>query len=146
MGHQWRLPTNDLDYGRAMSSGYDPVLAARSVRELAAVTDEQLIDEVRAATTVVVNQVEQLRRSGWPRDSVEEAADTAVKTAQAVLVDLPANASLSAVVAAVRPLLGQWWPDRPAEAAAVAAAVERLRHAALHRPAQVRDARWLSTS
>ncbi|MFI7080923.1 hypothetical protein ACIBO1_26825 [Micromonospora sp. NPDC049903] len=129
-----------------MSSGYDPVLAEQSVRKLAAVTDEQLIDEVRAATAVVVDRVEHLRRTGWPRDPVEQAASAAMKDARTALVGLSAaDASLAAVVTAVRPVLGQWWPGQPAEAAAVAAAVERLRYAALHRPAQVRDARWLST-
>jgi hypothetical protein len=58
---------------------------------------------------------------------------------------LPDDASLPAVVAAVGPILGQWWPDRPQTAAALHEAVERLRHVAMHQTSLVRAARRITS-
>lgn len=130
-----------------MSRGtYDPERAARSVRELAAVTDADLAGDVRAAAAAVVELAEAWRRGpGWPRTETDRAAYATAAAAGTAVAGLDPGAPLQAVVAAVSPILGQWWPDRPAAAEALRAAVEQLRVAAMHRPGLVRTARQLTS-
>lgn len=57
------------------------------------------------------------------------------------LAELPDDAPLTAVLAAVRPVLGGWWPNGP-----VSAAIEHLRQTAIHRTSEVTTARSLAAS
>jgi hypothetical protein len=125
---------------------YDPERARRCVRELAAVTDAELVDEIRAAADLVFERAEAWRAGqGWPHTEVDRPAYAVAATARNALATLPADTPLQAVIAAVSPMLGQWWPHRPAEAAALHQAIEALRGAAMHRPGLVRDSRRLTS-
>jgi hypothetical protein len=73
-----------------------------------------------------------------------DAYATATATGK-TLGELPGDAPLPAVVAAVGPILGKWWPDRPETAAALHEAVERLRDVAMHKTSLVRDARKITS-
>jgi hypothetical protein len=129
-----------------VSRSYDPELAKRSMRALAAVTDAQLAEEIRAAAAAVLELAETWRRGeGWPHGPMDRDTYASAAAAGKALTELPADAALPAVVAAVSPILGQWWPDRPDTAAALHEAVERLRHVAMHRTSLVRDARKITS-
>jgi hypothetical protein len=128
-----------------VSRAYDPELAERSVRELAGVTDAELAANIRAAYAAVVDRAEAWRQTGWPREHWERVAYAALVDGRDGLAKLPVDAPLPGLVQAVSPVLGQWWPHHSAEARDLAAAVERLRAAALHRPPLVRDSRRLAS-
>ncbi|MEV0732319.1 hypothetical protein [Polymorphospora sp. NPDC050346] len=113
------------------------------MRELAALRDVDLVDEVRAAAAAVVDLARTWRGTGQPLDDADGDMLASVDAAAAVLDRLPADVALDALVDAVRPILGRWWPRHSAGANALADAVERLRGAAMHRPALARDARRL---
>ncbi|MEV0732337.1 hypothetical protein [Polymorphospora sp. NPDC050346] len=126
-----------------MSGAYDPATAAASVRELAALSDVDLADGVRAAAAAVVELAAAWRRTGQPLGDYEGDALKTVDDVAAVLNRLPADSTLNMVVDAVTPILHRWWPRWPFDAYALAEAVERLRMAALHQPTLARNARRL---
>jgi hypothetical protein len=129
-----------------VSRAYDPDLAERSMRALAAVTDAQLAEEIRAAAATVLELAETWRRGeGWPHGPMDPNTYASAAAARKALTELPVDAPLPAVVDAVRLILGQWWPDRPDTAAALHEAVERLRHVAMHKTSLVRNARQITS-
>jgi hypothetical protein len=121
-----------------MSSGYDPIRAAESVRRLAAVTDDELARGVREASAEVLARVDE--QPAGPMALGALAAAAAEQT-RGALAALPADAAVRDVVAAVAPVLNVWWPDHPAGLRLVHEAVEALRTAAMHLPRLVDDAR-----
>jgi hypothetical protein len=125
-----------------VSGVYDSDLADRSVRELAVVTDADLGAGIRTAYAELVELAKQRRRvEGWPGEYWEKAA-------YAVLLDgrdAVAGLSDDVLLAAVSPVLGQWWPDQSPRARAVAGAVRRLRTAVKIRPRLVVGCRRLTS-
>jgi hypothetical protein len=127
-------------YGRPM----DDATFETKLRELAAVPDAELVEDIHAAAAAVFAAFEVWRAGpGWSSDSLGVRLAQVVTDVRAAIAALPAGAGVTATVNAVRPLLGAYWPDRPAAAAATAAAVEQLRAAALHRPSGVAQARTM---
>jgi hypothetical protein len=115
------------------------------VAELAAVSDAELAADVRAAAAEVLERVEVWRRTAdWPRSEVAPYVDVTAR-ARVAQAALPVDASPSTLADAVRPILNAWWPSG-GPAVELAAAVERLRAAAIHRPTQVKTACRLSQS
>ncbi|MGI5243060.1 hypothetical protein [Dactylosporangium sp. CA-139066] len=112
------------------------------LHELAAVTDAELVDDIHAAAAAVFDALDAWRaRPAWSNDGVGTRLVQIVASTRTALAALPDGAGVTATVNAVRPLLGAYWPGRPEPAAAAAAAVERLRAAALHRPPGIVQAR-----
>jgi hypothetical protein len=68
--------------------------------------------------------------------------EAAIRAAVDALEALPDDAAPPAVSRAVGPVLGEYWPDYPAPAAGVAAAVERLRYVAMTRRSLIAAAQW----
>jgi hypothetical protein len=137
------LPGDDGSMRRG--SRYDPDAARRGVRELAAVTDQQLADEIRAAAAAVLARVDELTASGrWPAHAQERLTHAALRRAAEALAALPAGAPAADVQAAAAPILGEYWPDTPAMMRPAHDAIEELRRVAMHRWSLVRDARWLT--
>ncbi|WP_173054943.1 hypothetical protein [Phytohabitans houttuyneae] len=125
---------------------YDPRRAAEFVRELAATTDAQLVEEIRAAADVVLRLAEVWRGGpGWPHGPMDRDAYATATVAAKSLAALPSGTPLSAVTVAVGPILNGWWPERPEAAAALHEAVERLRRVAMHKTTLVSDARWITS-
>ena len=123
----------------------DPEAARRAVRDLAAVTDEQLAAEIRAAAAVVMARVDELAAGGtWPIAAHDRATHATLRAAAEQLVALPADAAAVDVRAAVASMLGVFWPASPAAMRPAHDAIEDLRQVAMHRWAQVRDARWVT--
>jgi hypothetical protein len=118
---------------------FDPDLAARSVAELAAVTDAELVIDVRAGIDEVLMAWQAWRSDpGYPArgtpgrsasDNTGELITTTVKLVEA----LPGDADLATLVAAIRPLLGAFIPPSYG-LTEIAAAVDRLREPAITRP------------
>jgi hypothetical protein len=69
--------------------------------------------------------------------ALDARAGDAAEHTRRVLAALPVDAPLLDVVDSVRPVLNVWWPDSPAAAHPVRAAVEVLRDVAMHRTALV---------
>ncbi|MFY1674011.1 hypothetical protein ACN27G_29340 [Plantactinospora sp. WMMB334] len=116
-----------------MSGVYDPDLAARSVRDLAVVTDAELAAGIRAAYVEVAERRRQV--DGQPREHWERAAYAALRHGRDALAAMPDDVPPPVLVKAVGPVLGQWWPAQPAKARLIADAVQRLRNAAKIRQA-----------
>jgi hypothetical protein len=125
---------------------YDPELAARSVAELAAVTDAELVVEVRGCVEEVLMAWHAWRSDpgyparGAPGRSASDNTGELVTTTAKLVEALPGDADLATLVAAVRPLLGAYIPPSYG-LAEIAAAVDRLREPAIIRPGLVREAR-----
>jgi hypothetical protein len=118
--------------------GYDPIRAEASMRELAAVTDEQLVAGVRRGIIAVV--------AAWLADPAHAGRDTSTRGRDAlvasvarVLAALPDEADLPTVVKLACQLLNPWWPDSTPHEKAVSEAVDKLRYAAIVWPGLVRD-------
>ena len=61
-------------------SPYDPERAAESMRRLAATTDAQLAEEIRAAAAAVLELAEAWRRGeGWPHGPMVDSTDPAAR-------------------------------------------------------------------
>jgi hypothetical protein len=90
-------------------------------------SDETLARDIRAAAADLFFHVDKLRDSlGWPWEIYEERAYEAVQRARATLhgdAELP----VSALVAAINPIINEWWPGHLPDLAAARNAVERLR-------------------
>ncbi len=124
----------------------EPVDVDAAVRRLAAVADAELVGDVLSATAAVLAEFDAWRASPtWRNDDFGRRLTRAVETVRAALAGMSDRDDLDAVVAAVLPVLGEFWPSWPTPyAPATAAAVERLRYAAMHRPPTVRQARWMA--
>lgn len=132
-------------YPRAAVGTGRRLIQRASVRALSTVTDRELIADIRAAAAAVAEAAETWRRGrGWPRAERERAGYATVTAVGNALAELDVDALLAAVVDAVRPILGVWWPQHPTQAVALADAVERLRVVAIQRPSLVRDARYVT--
>ena len=121
---------------------HDPVRAEASVRELAAVTDDQMIEGIRAGIAAVV--------AAWAADPAYARRDTNTRERDALialvaarLAALPDDADLRAVVELATRLLNPWFPDSTPHERAVSEAVDRLRCAAIIWPGLVRDVRGI---
>ncbi|WP_033346775.1 hypothetical protein [Catenuloplanes japonicus] len=126
------------------SRRHDEQQAAASVAALAAITEEQLAARIREALLGLVEPVMALYQTGtWPVSDFDARAVEAFNQAQRV-VSAGGTPVLEAMVAAAAPVLGMWWPDRPAEACAVHEAVERLRYVAMVLPSLVANARGIA--
>lgn len=128
---------------------YDEQAAARAEAELAAVTEGQMVAEVRAGFAEVV-----AAQRAWHSDATYPDRDDAMRglfdklhrlviTAEAAMHALPPEVSRADVVATVRPMLGAYFPAQPELAGAMCAALDRLRYTAISRPSLVSDARRL---
>jgi hypothetical protein len=119
-----------------------PELAAASVRELAAVTDEQLAADVQVALAHMLEAWATWRADpGFPKDQLNRDRGALVDSVAVAVCDLPdEDADLAALVKIagrlVNPAWGLWRGEE-----SVAGAIERLRYAAIHRPGLVREAR-----
>jgi hypothetical protein len=130
------------DDGRVRRARYDPDVAHRALQELAAVTDEQLAAEMRAAAAVVITRVDELAAGAtWPVAVHDKATQATLRAAAAQLAALPSEAAAVDVRAAAAPMLGVFWPTSPAAMRPTHDAIEDLRQVAMHRWSQVRDAR-----
>jgi hypothetical protein len=126
---------------------YDRDLAEQAVRDLAAVTDQQLAADIRAAAVAALARVDELVAGGtWPAAAHDKATYSTLRQAAERLAALPADAGPVDVRAAVAPILGVFWPNSPAVMLPAHDAIEELRQAAMHRWALVRDARWITGS
>jgi hypothetical protein len=123
---------------------YEPETAQRAVRELAAVTDEQLAGEIRTAAALVLARVDELTASGrWPRHAQEQLTHAALRRASDEFTALPADADAADVQGAAAPILAVYWPNSPAIMQPTHEAIEELRRVAMHRWSLVRDARLI---
>lgn len=121
---------------------WDSEAQERSTRAAAAVTDQELVADIRRALAEVAS-----RSAVWwdalPRGhsglrlaaGTDQAAHDALQQAVAAAAAL-ADDDVAGAVRAARPVLRVWWPDPGGEAA-----VERLRAAAMHRTQIRREAR-----
>lgn len=135
------------DDGRVRRATYDPDVARRAVRDLAAVTDEQLAAEMRAAAAVVITRVDELAAGGtWPGAVYDKATHATLHASAAQVAALASEAAAVDVRAAVAPMLGVFWPTSPAAMRPTHDALEDLRQVAMHRWSQVRDARWITNT
>ena len=126
---------------------YDPDLAEQAVRDLAAVTDQQLAVDIRAAAVAVLARVDELAAGRtWPMAAHDKATYATLRQAAEQLAALPADAGPVDVRAAVAPILGVFWPNSPAEMRPAHDAIEELRRTAMHRWSLVRDARLITGS
>jgi hypothetical protein len=90
-------------------------------------SDAALQREIRAAAEDLFFHVDRLRASlGWPWEIYEERAYQAVQRAREIL-QRDAKLSVQDLLAAVRPILNERWPDHLPDLAAARSAVERLR-------------------
>lgn len=121
----------------------DPELAERTLLVLAATNDRELAAAIHQAMSRLIQAAEARRsHTSWRQaPATEQAAHTTLQRCAASLASLPVDSELRVVISAVSAVLGRWWPETPASAARVSAAVEQLRAAAMHQPALVRDAR-----
>jgi hypothetical protein len=124
-----------------MSRDGDPDQMADGIRQLAATSDEELARGIQVAAAELVARID-----GCPVLVFTPAAAAAVDRVRQVAGELSNDASVRALVDAVGPVLGMWWPDHPPEVQPVRAAVEALRTAAMTRPSLVRDARWITST
>lgn len=125
---------------------YDPVRAARAERRLAAVTDAELVADIRAAAVLLGEVVEVWRRSPqWTGGRADQAVYESARAVPAAAEHLDGKASVDAAVDAVTPALRIAWPTLPPLAGAAGVAVDQLRDAAMHRPGMVRQCRrWVA--
>jgi hypothetical protein len=124
---------------------YEPETARRAVRDLAAVPDEQLSAEIRATATAALARVDEVTAGGrWPAHPHERLTHTVLRRAADGLATLPADAPATDVRAAAAPILGVYWPNRPAIMRPTHDAIEELRGVAMHRWSLVRDARLVT--
>ena len=127
------------------STRYDPDLADQAVRDLAAVTDQQLAADIRAAAVAVLAEVNKLAAGPtWPSAAHEKATYATLRHAAEQLTALPVDAGPVDVRAAVGPILGVFWPNSPAVMQPAHDAIEELRHTAMHHWSLVRDAREIA--
>jgi hypothetical protein len=130
--------------------GFDPELAAASVAELAAITDEQLAADVQVGLAHVLEAWATWRsdpmfpRAGHPRASLNRDRDVLVAKVAAQIEALPDNADLDTLVNVARRLLNPAWGLGSRGEQTVAEAVERLRQAAIHRPTLVKESRAIA--
>lgn len=131
-----------------MAQAYDQDRAEESVRRLAATTDAELRTGIADAMCEVATAARAwTSRAGRSLDVRERGLATLVEEVEARMAALPSGedeAAVHAAIQTVQPLLGQWWPDRPEEAATLHAAVECLRRAAMHTPTLVAHCRRFS--
>ncbi|GAA4460975.1 hypothetical protein GCM10023170_063140 [Phytohabitans houttuyneae] len=133
-----------------MAQAYDRDKAEASMGRLAATTDAEL----RAGIADAMREVAAAARAwtssaGRSLVARERGLAALVEEVEARMAAQPAGEGGAAVLAAietVQPLLGEWWPDRPQEAARLHAAVEQLRRAAMHTPTLVAHCRRFSRS
>jgi non-ribosomal peptide synthetase component F len=124
--------------------GYDPEQAIRSVRELAAITDDELAADVQVALAHTLEAWATWRADpAFPRDQLNRDREALVDKVAVAIRALPDDADLEALVKIARQLLNSAWGLRPGEQP-VADAVERLRHAAIHRPGLVKESRAIA--
>jgi hypothetical protein len=124
---------------------FDPELASASVRELAAITDEQLAADVQVALAHLLEAWATWRADpAFPKDQLNPDREALVDSVAVAICDLPDDdADLAALVKIATRLLNPAWGLRRGEQP-VAGAIERLRYAAIHRPGLVRDARAIA--
>ena len=126
---------------------FEEAAAKRSVKALAATTDEELAADVRASVASVAaawgiyRAVDDYPPRGTPARTSADGRGALIASVAADLAAMPADADLATVIALAQRVLGQTWPDRPAPAETVARVVDKLRYVAMVRPGQVRDAR-----
>jgi hypothetical protein len=92
------------------------------------ITDQALLrQEIRAAAADLFFHVDRLRDSlGWPWEIYEERAYEAVQRARAIM-DADDDLPVCRLVAAVNPIINEWWPAHLPDLEAARNAVERLR-------------------
>jgi hypothetical protein len=127
----------------------DDETAAKSLAELAMVTDAQLVAEIRTAFAAVRDAWHNFRAGPeYPnRESPlrARAADHEPAVAQALTALAGvADGDLYGAEKAVGPVLTAYWSESTPAQRLVSEAVERLRIAAKQRPGLVRDARTLA--
>lgn len=123
---------------------HDPELANETTRRYAAVTDAELTAGIRAAVIEVLQLASSWHaQPGWRQSTGRTGRDAweAAEQVRAALAGLGEDATVGQLQAAVRPILGAWWPPR----SMLEEAVDRLRTAALHMPRLVQDARRITS-
>jgi hypothetical protein len=124
-----------------------PQDSQEAIRHLADVTPAALADEIRVATADVYARAQAWRRSPkWKGDKLDRRAYEVIAVAVAELDGVPqprTHREVGHLVDAIAPILNAVWLDYPGPRKDLSDAVERLRHAAMHRTAWVRQARSL---
>ena len=116
-----------------------------TVEALATVSPSEMADDIRAATADVYAYAQAWRSSpSWHGDKLQRKAYDCVAVAVAELDAIPAAQSyrdVDRLADVVARILNAWWPDTPGIQRDLHNAVDRLRRAAMHRTAWVRQAR-----
>jgi hypothetical protein len=114
-----------------------------TLEQLADITDEQQITDIRAAAEEALATFDAWRRSAdWDRrEKHYQRWGALVDRVALVLAELPADADLRTVIDAIGPLLNSWFPSSSEQEVTFSAAVDRLRYLAAWRPSQIHQAR-----
>jgi hypothetical protein len=117
--------------------------AKLTLEQLAAITDEQQIIDIRAAAEVTLATFDAWRQSpDWNRrEKHYQRWGALVDRVAVVLAELPTDADLRTVIDAVRPLLNSWWPSSSEHEVTFSTAVDRLRYLTMWRPDNIHQAR-----
>jgi hypothetical protein len=129
--------------------GYDPIMAARSVAEFAAMTDDQMAADIRADLEAVLTAWAAWRSSNeyprtGPRATLARDREALMTKVTEAYRGLPAGVDLAVLVKVSTALLNPAWGLGPASERPVAEAVELLRRSAIHRPSLVRECRAIA--
>jgi hypothetical protein len=114
-----------------------------TVNQLADITNEQQITDIRAAAELALAAFDAWRQSSaWHRrEKHYQRWGVLVDRFALVLAELPTDADLRTVIDAVGPLLNSWFPSTHEPEVIFSAAVDRLRYLAAWRPSQIHQAR-----
>jgi hypothetical protein len=114
-----------------------------TLEQLADITDEQQITDIRATAEVALATFDAWRQSpAWNRHEKHyQQWGVLVDRVALVLAELPTDADLRTVIDAVRPLLNEWFPSSGEQEVTFSAAVDRLRYLTMWRPDHIHQAR-----
>jgi hypothetical protein len=131
-GHMFDMICGDRAGSTAMNG------SKLTLQQLAVITDEQQITDIRAAAEVARATFDAWRQSpSWNRrEKHHQRWSVLVDRVALVLAELPTDADLRTVIDAVGPLFNSWWPSSREQEATFSAAIDRLRYLTVWRPSQ----------
>lgn len=107
-----------------------PAALRRRARPAPTDNDEMLAAIIRAATDELFRGVDELRTHvGWPRVEYETRAHRAVEQTR-IALRASHTMALPDLVAAIKPVLDEWWPGHPSVTSSVKDIIDCLRAAA----------------
>jgi hypothetical protein len=115
----------------------------QTLEQLATITDDQQITDIRAAAEVALATFDAWRRSpDWnASEDHYQRWGALVDRVRLVLAELPADADLRTVIDTVRPLLNAWFPSSGEPEVTFSAALDQLRYLTMWRPGHIHQAR-----